>query len=109
MHAGEAISAQFARGLHGSDPFERFGDGLLAGVVRSHPNFDQRMGELVDSPALTAAINAKGASFSDGSAPQVGSPITVIYNAAENRALSSEEDLFAALGLARATIGKGNL
>ncbi|QMU98218.1 hypothetical protein FVO59_14255 [Microbacterium esteraromaticum] len=109
LNAGEAISAQFARGLHGSDPFDGFGEGLLAGVVRVQPNFDQRMGELADSPALTAAINAKAASFSDDSTQQVGAPITVIYNAAENRSLSSEEDLFAALGSARVTIGKGNL
>ncbi|WNM65425.1 tape measure protein [Microbacterium phage Phonegingi] len=109
LNAGEAISAQFARGLHGSDPFEGFGEGLLAGVVRVQPDFDRRMGELVDTPAYTAAVNAQSAALGDVDAKAgTGTTYVTNYYAAENRSLSAEEDLFAALGSPRVTNGKGD-
>lgn len=90
-------------------------EGYLRGIQKMQPNLDRRMGELVDAPALHARVTARA----DGLAGDVadvdvrrggggsGSSTTIIYNAAENRSLSAEEDLFAALGSPRVTLGKG--
>lgn len=84
-------------------------EGYLRGISAMQPALDRRMGELVDTPALTAAVNAKSASMSDTDAKAgAGSSTTFNYYAAENRSLSAEEDLFAALGSPRSTLGKGD-
>lgn len=85
-------------------------EGYLIGLDRMKPMLDRRMGELVDTPAIEANIGAASSytvrtGSDDVAAPAVGYSPTIIYNAAENRSLSTEEDLFALMGRARADLG----
>lgn len=84
-------------------------EGYLRGIQQMQPGLDRRMGELVDTPALAATINAKTASDGVDVAARAGSSMTIIYNANEDRGLSSEEALFAALGSPRVTLGKEHM
>ncbi|QZD98138.1 tape measure protein [Microbacterium phage Blett] len=103
-----------ALGIHSpSRVFAEYGrntvEGYLQGIERMQPDLDRRMGELVDTPALTAAVNAQSATMSDVDAKAgAGATYVTNYYAAENRSLSAEEDLFAALGSPRVTNGKGD-
>lgn len=91
--------------------FDEFGqntvEGYLRGVEKLQPRLDKRMGALVDAPTLSAEINARAASEQDVdvAASPVGWAGTFNYYAAENRSLTAEEELFAALGSPRAPFG----
>ncbi|HIE61029.1 MAG TPA: hypothetical protein EYQ02_05010 [Microbacterium sp.] len=91
--------------------FDEFGqntvEGYLRGVEKMQPGLDKRMGELVDTPALSATVNARGAAAAAVDTARAGSPMTVNYYANEDRGLSSEEALFAALGSPRVTPARG--
>lgn len=102
-----------ALGIHSpSRVFAEYGrntvEGYMAGIEKMQPDLDKRMGELVDTPSLSASITSQSGTLGDVDAKAgTGSSSTLIYYAAENRSLSAEEDLFAALGSPRATNGKG--
>ena len=82
-------------------------EGYLRGIEGMQPGLDKRMGELVDTPALAATVNTNGTTAADVDTKGAGSSMTVNYYASEDRGLSSEEALFAALGSPRVTLARG--
>lgn len=86
--------------------------GYLLGVDDMQPDLDKRMGALVTSGSLALDVKAQartaGQYTAKTPAPGAAAQTTFNYYAAENRSLTSEEELFAALGSPRSPFG-GNL
>ncbi|MFT4280574.1 phage tail tape measure protein [Microbacterium sp.] len=87
-HSGAAIMDEFTKGMQGADPFGS--------------TFDARLGDAVRSGSLGLDVRGTaGAAVATGNGTTIINNKTMQYHAAENRALSSEEELFAALGSPR--------
>lgn len=101
---GESIADTFAAVLGIQSPstvFRDFGintmQGYMMGLDKLTPDLDKQMGDLVRTPEMQLV----GAGKSASPAPVSSSSKTIVYQAAENQSLSSEEALFAALGSPR--------
>lgn len=87
-HSGSAIMDEFTEGMQGTDPFGS--------------TFDARLADAVRSGSLALDVRGTtGAPVVTGNGTTIINNKTMQYHAAENRALSSEEELFAALGSPR--------
>lgn len=83
-------------------------EGYMRGIARVQPDLDRRMGELVDVAGISATAHVVAGGAEAPAAAPAAASTTVNYYAAENRSLSAEEDLFAALGSPRVTLGRND-
>lgn len=91
-HSGSAIMDEFTKGMHAVDPFSS--------------TLDARLGDMVRSGSLALDVKAQhGVSTTASASPSTVVTKSLTYVAAENRSLSSEEELFAALGSPRSPFG----